>query len=94
MRKTKTMAKSATGNLYTLLERIAQQHLSIETLATRHRAALDPWVAGENAPAGVAGRGGVSAFATAERRPSLSLSDRTGRRPGSRRRHQGRPHSR
>jgi hypothetical protein len=53
IRNTKTTAKLATADLHTLLERIAQQHLSIETLATRHRAALDPWVAGENAPAGV-----------------------------------------
>ncbi len=48
MRKTKTMAKSATGNLHTLLERIAQQHLSIETLTTRNRDALHLWLAGEN----------------------------------------------
>ena len=41
MRNTKTTAKPATADLDTLLERIAQQHLSIETLATRNRDALD-----------------------------------------------------
>jgi hypothetical protein len=41
MSNTKTTAKLVTTDLDTLLERIAQQHLSIETLATRNRDALD-----------------------------------------------------
>ncbi len=41
MRDTKTTAKLVTTDLDTLLELIAQQHLSIETLATRNRDALD-----------------------------------------------------
>jgi hypothetical protein len=41
MRNTKTTSKLATTDLDSLLERIAQQHLSIETLATRNRDALD-----------------------------------------------------
>jgi hypothetical protein len=41
MRNTKNTAKLATTDLDILLDRIAQQHLSIETLATRNRDALD-----------------------------------------------------
>jgi hypothetical protein len=48
MNTTTPTAKPATADLDTLLERIAQQHLSIETLATRNRDALDLWLAGEN----------------------------------------------
>ena len=41
MKSTKTTAKPAATDLDTLLERIAQKHLSIETLATRNHDALD-----------------------------------------------------
>ena len=41
MRNTKTTAKLAPTDIDSLLERIAQQHLSIQTLATRNRDALD-----------------------------------------------------